>query len=197
MPTAACRRGRARGAAALADTRVVGRLGADDVGAGAVAVVVDGLGHAVAVGVEQLTDVRETVPLGRVLQVQDRQVVADDIGLRLVVDEQSVVHVRPAIAYRGPKHRRMAARVQHVAARVVERQAQAEHAALLDFGNSFANLLRVDQVQSTELVVGAEVAPVRSGRALLPAGGGGHGRSCLLVLGCRRFLRPVPGVSAG
>ena len=47
---------------------------------GAVAVVVDRLGLAIAVGIEQLADMGEAVPLGRVLAVQDDEIVADDVG---------------------------------------------------------------------------------------------------------------------
>ena len=55
-------------------------LGPDQSSPGAVAVVVDRLGLAVAVGIEQLADMGEAVPLGRVLGVQDDEVVADDVG---------------------------------------------------------------------------------------------------------------------
>ena len=48
-------------------TRSVG-LGPDEVDAGAVAVVVDGFFDPVAVGIELPANVRERVPLGRVLQ---------------------------------------------------------------------------------------------------------------------------------
>ena len=60
-------------------------LGTDQVDAGAVAVVVDGLLDAVAVGVELGTDVGEGVPLRRVLQRQRDDVVGphvDVLGVR-------------------------------------------------------------------------------------------------------------------
>ena len=40
-----------------------------DVRAGTEAVVVERLGHAVAIGIEQLADMGQTVPLGRILRV--------------------------------------------------------------------------------------------------------------------------------
>jgi hypothetical protein len=55
---------------------------AEDVDLRAVAVVVARLGHAVAVGVEQLAHVREAVPLRGVLQVHQHQVVADHVAVR-------------------------------------------------------------------------------------------------------------------
>ena len=55
------------GAVVAAVARGVG-LRSDEVHAGAVAVVIDGLLDAVAVGVELGADVRERVPLRRVLQ---------------------------------------------------------------------------------------------------------------------------------
>ena len=107
--------------------------------AGAIAVVVDRLRHAVAVGVEHLADMGQAVPLRRVLQVQDRHVVADDVGAIGVRRPNSrIVHVRPAVAQRRPQHRRMAARVEHVAAGIVERQAQAEGQAFVDLGDALA-----------------------------------------------------------
>ena len=56
----------------------------DEVDAGAVAVVVDGLGHAVAVGVELGAHVRERVPLRRVLQPERHLVVGPDVGEAVV-----------------------------------------------------------------------------------------------------------------
>jgi hypothetical protein len=92
----------ARGRAAVAPRRHagVGRVGGrEDVAAGAVAVVVDRFGDTVAVGVEQLADVGEAVPLRRVLQVHHHQVVADHVGVQRVVGDEPVVHVRLAVAH--------------------------------------------------------------------------------------------------
>ena len=147
----------------------VARVGAvgrpHDVLAGPIAVVVDRFRYAVAVGVEHRTHVREAVPLRRILQVHDHEVIADHVTLRLVIGEEPVVHVGPAVAQRRADHRRMAARVKHIAPGEVERQAQAERTALANLGNALAHLFRRQQIDLSPLVVGAEIAPVGSWRA--------------------------------
>ena len=82
--------GEARVAAAVAGG-VVGR--ADEVGAGAVAVVVDGLLDAVAVGVELGADVGERVPLRRVLQRERDGVVGPDVDVLRVAEVRHLAHV--------------------------------------------------------------------------------------------------------
>ena len=164
----ACLRRRTR-VARLRHAGVGGVARADHVFAGTKAVVVDRLGHAVGIGVEHLADVREAVPLGRILQVHHDEVVAEHVGLQHVVAEQAVVHVRPPVAQRRPQHRRVAARIQHVAAGIVERQAEAKRQAFAHFGDTLLHLLRRQQIDAAALVVCTEVAPVRAGGALLPA----------------------------
>ena len=104
----------------------------DEVDPGAVAVVVDGLGHAVAVGVELGAHVRERVPLRRVLQPERHLVVGPHVveavvalahlAHRDVVEDLGVsLHV---LGRREP--RRVPPLVQRGAAGEVERQAQAE-----------------------------------------------------------------------
>src|SRR5439155_20302633 len=63
---------------------------------------------------------------------------------------------------------RVAALVQRGTARVVERQAEAEADPGFDLACALAHLLGGDQVDATELVVVAPVAPRRTGRALRP-----------------------------
>ena len=167
------RAGRGLRPAARRHAGVLGIGRPEDVEAAAEAVVEHRLGQAVAVGVEHRADVREAVPLRRVLQVQHGQVVADHVAVPRVVVGQPVDHVGAAVAHRRPEHRRMTARVQRVAARQVERQRQAEGQPLADLGHALPHLLRPDQVQSPELVVGAEVAPVRTLRTAHPARGVG------------------------
>ena len=70
---------------------VVGR--ADQVDAGAVAVVVDGLLDAVAVGVELGADVGERVPLGRVLQREGHHVVGPHVDVLGVAEVGHLAHV--------------------------------------------------------------------------------------------------------
>ncbi len=110
----------------------------------------------------------EGVPLRRVLQVDHRAVVADHVGgaLDLLADRE--VHVGPAVGAAGRGDlRRVPARVQDVAARQIQRQAEAEGQALPHLGDALAHLLGGEQVQAPQLVVGAEITP---GRALGPPG---------------------------
>ena len=80
------------GAVAAAVARgVVAR--ADEVDAGAVAVVVDGLLDPVAVGVELGADVGEGVPLGRVLQREGDHVVGPDVDVLGVAEVGHLAHV--------------------------------------------------------------------------------------------------------
>jgi hypothetical protein len=156
---------------------------AHDVLVGAVAVVVDALGDPVAVGVEPAPDVRERVPLRGVLQAQRDLVVADHVG-RLRVDlAQREVHERLAVAVRRVEARRMAARVELVPARVVERERQAEHEAFAHLGDRLLHLFGREEIEPPDLVVGTEVAPGGACGTVLPTGvharssGTGMGRS--------------------
>jgi len=69
-----------------------------------------------------------------------------------------------------PAARRVAARIQLVAARIVERQRQAENQAFAHLCNTLLHFFRREQVEPPDLVVRTEVAPGRAGRPLLPAG---------------------------
>jgi hypothetical protein len=159
-----------------------GSVGPRDVLAGAVAVVEHRLRLAVAVGVEQLADVRQAVPLRRVLQVQDHRVVIDDVGGFRVVALHDVDHVRAAVAQRRAQDRRMAPRVEQVAARIIQRQAQAEHQAFLHFGDALLHLLRCQQVQPSELIVRSEVPPGRALGPVFPACRCSHYSPPLIIL---------------
>ena len=56
----------------------------------------------------------------------------------------------------------MAARVEHVAAGIVERQAEAEGDALSHLGRRLQPLFRRQKIDPPELIVGPEIAPVRA-----------------------------------
>src|SRR5262249_49221290 len=58
---------------------------------------------------------------------------------------------------------------QAVAGGKVEREAQAEADAFLHFGDALEQLLAGNEVQAAALVVGAEIAPVRSFGSPFPA----------------------------
>ncbi len=155
---------------------VTGRVGrgSDQVDAGAVAVVVDGLFDPVAVGVELGPDVGQRVPLGRVLQRQRDHVVGPHVDVLGVAEVGHLAHVdvvedaRVALHVLGRRQpRRRAPLVEGGAAREVERQAEAEADAGLDLAHALEDLLRREQVDAAELVVVAPVAPGRAVRALL------------------------------
>ena len=105
----------------------------DEVGAGAVAVVVDGLLDPVAVGIELGADVGERVPLRRVLERQGHDVVGPHVDVLGVAEVGHLAHVDVVedvgralhVLGRGEPGR-VAALVQDGAAGEVERQAQAE-----------------------------------------------------------------------
>ena len=160
---------------------------ADNVLAGAVAVVEHDLGLAVAVGVEQLTDMGEAVPLRRVLQRHLDDVVAHDDDQFRVLAGERIGDVRHAVAHIGEEPRRMAAWIDDIAARIIEGQAEAEGLAFLDLGNALEHLLRGQQVEPAQLILGAPIAPGRAGRTTFPARVVGH--QATLTSFCR-LLRP-------
>ena len=130
---------------------VAGRVGRgpDQVDAGAVAVVVDGLLDAVAVGVELGADVGQRVPLGRVLQRERHHVVGPHVDVLGVAEVGHLAHVdvvegaRVALHVLGRRQPgRGAALVEGGAAGEVERQAEAEADAGLDLAHALEDLLR-------------------------------------------------------
>jgi len=91
------------------------------------------------------------------LQRQQHQVVADHVGLHRVVLAHLVGEILPAVALRGGDARRMAPRVERVAARIVERQRQHEGEALLHLAHALQHLLGRHPVHATALVVLADI----------------------------------------
>ena len=157
---------------------VTGRvvLRTDQVDAGPVAVVVDRLLDPVAVGVELGADVRQRIPLRRVLQRERDDVVGPDVHVLRVAPVRHLAHpdvvedARLAVHVLGRRDGgRVAPLVQRRAAGIVERQAQAEAAALGDLAYALEHLLRREQVDPAQLVVIAPIAPGGAGRALRPA----------------------------
>ena len=138
-----------------------GSVGTDNVLAGAKAVVVARLRHAVAVCVEHEADMRERVPVGGILGVQHRRVVADEIGRIRIVVRDAIVHPRPAVAQRRAQHGRVAAGAKHAAARPIERQAQTKRDPFTNLARAGAHSLGRQKIEPAQLVVGTEVAPVR------------------------------------
>ena len=148
---------------------------ANDVGASAKAVVVKRFGHTIAIGVKHGTGVRQTVPLGAVLQMHDDQVVAHHIGAQGVVAPHLVVHIGFAVAHRGAQHGRVAAGVKHRAAGKIQGQAQVKTQTVFDLGHALQHFGGGEQIHAAKLVIGAEVAPSRACGAVFPAGRCGHG----------------------
>ncbi|CUI47885.1 Uncharacterised protein [Achromobacter sp. 2789STDY5608621] len=142
---------------------------ADHVFVGAVAVVVDAFGQAVAVGVEQRAHVRQRVPLGRVLQAHLDDVIAQHVDATRAQAAQREVQVLVAVTLGRAQLGRMAAHVDAVAAGVVQRQRQTEAQALADFLDSLHHVRGSDVIQATPLVIRAEVSPVRSLGTVLPS----------------------------
>src|SRR5690606_23655161 len=98
---------------------------------------------------------------------------------RVGFDAPDLEHpARNALLVRRPQPGRMAARIERVAARQVQRQAEAEGPALAHLRHALAHLVRVDEVEATELVVGTEIAPGGSFGPVDPARAGRGGRRC-------------------
>ena len=133
-------------------------------------------------------DVREAVPLRRVLQVfissRSSHTTSVSASSSIAYDQQKLIDRRCAVAQRRTSAPADAARVERLPPGYVERQAQAE-----GLSRSFTSampcstLSRVDQVHAAALVVGAELAPVgcRAGAcfqrcAMKFAGASGGGR---------------------
>ena len=112
-----------------------------DVFAGTVAIIKDDLRRAVAISVEQLADMREAVPLRRILQCQQHLVVADDVDEARVVAAERVGHVGHAVALGRRQLGRIAARIDDGAAGIIQRHRQAEGAALLHLGDGLQHLV--------------------------------------------------------
>jgi hypothetical protein len=154
---------------AIGYARIGSLRGPKDVHAGPVPVVVDGLRQPVAVGIKHLADVREAVPLRRILQMQDREIVADHVGMQRVIGDESIVEIGFTVAHCWSQNRRVTARIQYVPTREIERKTQAERTAGAHFGDALAHLFRRQQVEAAELIVATEVAPRRARWAVLPA----------------------------
>jgi hypothetical protein len=136
---------------------------------GAKSVVEDELGFAVAIGVEAAADVGKGIPLRRVLQGEQDEVVGNDVGQPGHVGIQRVAEVLLLAAQRRGDARRLATRVEDAAAGIVERQREAERAPLLHLGDALQDLFLRDPVHAATLVIRAEVAPVRARRPVLPS----------------------------
>ena len=121
------------------------------------------------IGVEHLADMREAVPLRRVLQRQDHLVIAHDVGGGGIVAAQRIVHVGFVAAHGGLQHRRMAARTEDGPAGIVERQRQAERLADLHLGDALQDLFRCQKIQPAAFIIDAVITPGGTGGAVGPA----------------------------
>src|SRR6185436_3901067 len=101
--------------------------------------------------------------------MQNHGIVVDHIGGLRVIALDDINHVRPAISQGRTKDRWVAPRVEQIAAWIVQRQAQAEHQTFFHFGDALLDLLRRQQVQPSELIVRAEIAPGGTLGSLFPA----------------------------
>ena len=96
------------GRAGRGDPRILRIARTKDMEPPLIAVVVDRLGQSVAIGIEHLARMRKAVPLGRILQVHDHQVIADNVGLVRVVIHQTIIHIRTIISNSRTNYRWMA-----------------------------------------------------------------------------------------
>ena len=126
------------------------------------------LRHTVAVGIKMRALVREAIPMRRILRIQKYRLVGTDIGKTRIGLAHVEVEINLALADHRMKLRRLAERVEHAAAGLVERMRQAEHFANLDFLQCRKPARRRQQVQPSALIVIAELAPVRTFGTLLP-----------------------------
>jgi hypothetical protein len=106
-----------------------------------VAVVVDRLRHAIAIGIEELADMGEAVPLRRVLKMKNGRIIANHVRHFWVVIAQAVIEVALPLAQRRPQHWRVAPRIEPIAARIVERQAETKGNPLAYFIDPLLYLL--------------------------------------------------------
>ena len=144
-------------------------LGADQVGAGAEAVVIDDLLRAIAIRVEQRADMAERVPMGRVLCVKRHRLVRDHVAGAGRQPRQRAVEVI-AVAALGIMEPRFAAMgEQLVAARIVERQRQAEALAGADLPRGAPSRLGGQKVHAPAFVIRAELPPVGAVGSDFPA----------------------------
>ena len=141
----------------------------DHIGAGAIAVVEAGDLLAAAVEIEGRSDMGEAVPLRRVLRAHQHGVVADHVAEEMRLGAHTRVEHRIAVALGRLQRRRKADRRQRPAAGIVERQAEAERPPFPHLLRRAQHGLARDVVQAAELIVVAELAPVRPFRPLLPA----------------------------
>jgi hypothetical protein len=104
------------------------------------------------------------------LQGHQDRVVADHVDLTRVEQAQQKIEIRLTVATRGGEGaRRMAPRIQDIAAGQIKRQRQSEHLADLDFSHRSHHALGRQQIDPTEFVVFSEVTPIGARRAMGPA----------------------------
>ena len=83
-------------------------------------------------------------------------VVADNIRVSGLLTFLRMVEVGPAVAHRGADFRRKPARIERIAARSVQWQAEAKGSPFVNLRDTLARLPRRQQVEVAELVVLAD-----------------------------------------
>src|ERR1700733_517534 len=142
---------------------------AENIDAAAIAIVVDELLLAVLVGVERLADMTERIPLRGILRVEGHRIVTRKISPALVlVAHRKVDEVVTTGARRDCPFRRKPLRNEKIAAREIEWQAQTESDALPHLLGGFAPTFGRNEVEAPDLIVVAEISPVRVFRTNLP-----------------------------
>ena len=139
-------------------------IGAERVDARPPAIIIGRLEHPAAVDVIHPAPMGKAVPLGRILQAHRHAVIAADVDRRDIMVEH-----RGAAELGREQLGAEAHRVLGLAARIIERQAEREGLAFLDFAHRRETHLVGDGVHHAEFVIGAEVTPVRTLGADRPA----------------------------
>src|SRR4029077_16135839 len=104
-----------------------------------------------------------------------------------------VEEIRPIAADGRAQHRRGAARVEHVAAGVIERQTEAGAQPFLAFGHPLLDLVGSEQIEAPELIVRSPISPRGTFRTVFPSLRCAHGGVCeLLELFSRHGVGAVP-----
>ena len=133
-----------------------------------VAVVLHDLLDPVAVGIEHAAHVRKAVPLRGMLIVEQHRIVGDDLRAAGIETVDASVEQDHAVPHDRLQHRRLATRICRVGLGHVKRQAETEPFAGLDLPRRLDRVLFGQVVQTAQLVVRPEIAPVRPRRPVLP-----------------------------
>ena len=125
--------------------------------------------NTIAVGIEHRALVREAVPVRGVLHVEHDCFVGADVVKPRIDFRRRQIEIRFFASKHRMKHRRFAIRIQHRAARFIQRMRQREHLPGLHLLQRRKPALGSDVVHAPVLIVVAEFAPVGAFGAVFPS----------------------------